>query len=501
MKLLPNILIVDDNLINLHYLEVLTSKMEINLVKALSGEEALEITQGMVLALAILDVMMPGMNGYELAQKLNQERSGEKVPIIFITAKHVNDEDEYKGYNSGAVDYIFKPVNSKVLLGKIEVFINLFEQKQTIARQVELLEKSAEKLIKNNDVLRKREEKLKREQQFSSALLQSIPGIFYLYTYPEMRLVTWNKQHESTFGYEASEMKNKHVLEWHHPETHEAVMKSFEALNETGKVTIEAMLMTKDRRAIPFILNALKFERDGRFYLIGVGIDITERKAIEEELNSSLEQLHKLTQYINQVRENERIAISRDLHDDLGQALTAVKIDLGFIRQNVDSPETATRISKVSNLVGDTIKTVQRITSQLRPDIIEDLGLVAAIDWHSNEFSQRTGIKVFCDMDISIELPPEPSLIIYRIVQESLTNIARHSKATTVEIKLARNEENVILWIGDNGIGITDLQRTAKNSFGLISMKERADSMGGTFSIGNNTNRGTVITLSIPFKN
>ncbi|MFN8134062.1 MAG: response regulator [Bacteroidales bacterium] len=161
MKLLLYILIVDDNLINLHYLEVLTGKMEINLVKALSGEEALEITQGMVLALAILDVMMPGMNGYELAQKLNQERSGEKVPIIFITAKHVNDEDEYKGYNSGAVDYIFKPVNSKVLLGKIEVFINLFEQKQTIARQVELLEKSAEKLIRNNDVLRKREKKLK----------------------------------------------------------------------------------------------------------------------------------------------------------------------------------------------------------------------------------------------------------------------------------------------------------------------------------------------------
>ncbi|MFN8134063.1 MAG: histidine kinase dimerization/phosphoacceptor domain-containing protein [Bacteroidales bacterium] len=124
------------------------------------------------------------------------------------------------------------------------------------------------------------------------------------------------------------------------------MMKSFEALNETGKVTIEAMLMTKDRRAIPFILNALKFERDGRFYLIGVGIDITERKAIEEELNSSLEQLHKLTQYINQVRENERIAISRDLHDDLGQALTAVKVDLGFIRQNVDSPSCYTRISK-----------------------------------------------------------------------------------------------------------------------------------------------------------
>lgn len=501
MKHLPNILIVDDNQINLTYLEVVISKMKVNLVKALSGAEALEKSQNKDLALAILDVMMPGMNGYELAQKLNQERSGEKVPVIFITAKHVNEEDEFQGYNSGAVDYIFKPVSNQVLLGKIKVFLDLFEQKQTIARQVELLKNSAAKLIRSNDALRKREEKLKREQQFSSALLQSIPGIFYLYTYPEMRMVTWNKQHEIIFGYEASEMKNKHVLEWHHPETHDAVMKSLESLTETGKASIEALLMTKDKRAIPFILNTLKFERDGRFYLIGVGTDITERKAMEEELNSSLQQLHKLTQYINQVRENERIAISRDLHDDLGQSLTAVKIDLGFIRQNVDVPEIASRIAKVSDLVGDTIKTVQRITSQLRPDIIEDLGLVAAIDWHSNEFSQRTGIKVFCDMDNTIELSPEPSLIVYRIVQESLTNIARHSKASTVEIKLARNEENVILWIGDNGIGITDLQRTAKNSFGLISMKERADSMGGTFSIGNNTNRGTVITLSIPFKN
>jgi len=222
---------------------------------------------------------------------------------------------------------------------------------------------------------------------------------------------------------------------------------------------------------------------------------------IEEELQSSLEQLHKLTQYINQVRENERIAISRDLHDDLGQALTAVKIDLGIIRQNVAAPEIASRISKVSNLVGDTIKTVQRITSQLRPDIIEDLGLVAAIDWHSNEFSQRTGINVFCDMDTSIELPPESSIIIYRIVQESLTNVARHSKASTVEIKLAKKEGNVILYIDDNGIGITDVQRTAKNAFGLISMKERADSMGGTFSISNNNDKGTVITLSIPYIN
>ena len=135
MKHLPNILIVDDNQINLTYLEVVISKMKVNLIKALSGAEALEKSQNKDLALAILDVMMPGMNGYELAQKLNQERSGEKVPVIFITAKHVNEEDEFQGYNSGAVDYIFKPVSNQVLLGKIKVFLDLFGQKQTIARQ------------------------------------------------------------------------------------------------------------------------------------------------------------------------------------------------------------------------------------------------------------------------------------------------------------------------------------------------------------------------------
>jgi len=501
MKQLPNILIVDDNEISLAYLEATIPKTEVNLISALSGQEALDNTYGIELALAILDEMMPGMSGYELAFKLNEGRTVEKVPVIFITAKHVDEADESKGYTLGAVDYIFKPVNSQVLISKIKVFLDLFEQKQTITRQVELLKTSATKLIRTNDALRKREEKLKREQLFSSALLQSIPGIFFLYSYPEMRMVTWNKQHESIFGFEASEMKDRHVLEWHHPETHDAVTKSLESFLDTGNATVEALLLTKDKRAIPFILNAVKFERDGRFYLIGVGTDITQRKAVEEELSNSLEQLHKLTQYINQVREIERIAISRDLHDDLGQALTAVKIDLGLIRQNVAAPEIASKISKVSDMVGDTIKTVQRITSQLRPDIIEDLGLVAAIDWHSNEFSERTGIKVFCDMDITIDLPPEPSLIIYRIVQESLTNVARHSKASKVEMKLTKKEENVILCIGDNGIGITDLQRTAKNAFGLISMKERADSMGGTFNIGNNKGKGTIITLSIPYIN
>jgi signal transduction histidine kinase len=360
MNLQPTILIVDDNHENLVYLKYVTFKLNVNIIQAHSGYKALEKTRGKALALAIIDVQMPGMNGYELALKLNEDRLDDKVPVIFLTASHINEMEEFKGYSSGAVDYIFKPVTNHILLSKITVFLNLFEQKLTILQNTEKL------------------------------------------------------------------------------------------------------------------------------------------KETTEELKSSLLQLQQLSQYIEQVRENERIAISRELHDDLGQSLTAVKIDLGIIKQKITDNEIILRINKVTTLVGDTIKTVQRITSQLRPDIIDDLGLEAAIDWYANEFAQRMGIKVFLDMDSSIELSPDASLIVFRIMQESLTNVARHSKATRVDIVLSKSEENILLSITDNGIGISEKQRNAKDSFGLISMKERSASLHGTFDISNSNGSGTVIKLWIP---
>jgi PAS domain S-box-containing protein len=628
MNLQPTILIVDDNQENLVYLKYIIIKLNVKVIQALSGYEALEKTKGIGLALAIIDVQMPVMNGYELALKLNEDRLDDKVPVIFLTANHVNELEEFKGYSYGAVDYIFKPVTSHILLSKITVFLNLYEQKLTILRNSELLKENAEELSRTNEALQKREEKLRQEQLFTTALLNSIPGIFYLYTYPELKMVTWNKQHETLFGYDASEMKGRHVLEWHQPESRDAVIKSLENFLESGQATVEAMLLAKDGHSIPFLLTAVKFESNGQDFLIGIGTDvaqrkqaeqalleseatltkaqqiahlgnweldnrtqtlqwsdetyrifgyepytvqpsmelfyssmypddapymqrafsdawdfgtpfsqdhrlvlpggevrfvheqaeimfdnagkpqkwvgtiqdITERKRIEEELKSSLEQLQQLSQYIEQVRENERIAISRELHDDLGQALTAVKIDLGIIKHKISDEEVVLKINKVTALVGDTIKTVQRLTSQLRPEIIDDLGLEAAIEWYTNEFSERTAIEISLDMDTVNSISSGDSLIIFRILQESLTNIARHSKATRVDIKLSINEDFIGLRISDNGIGITEEQRNCKHAFGLISMKERAASLGGTFDISSKNGNGTIIRLLIPVK-
>jgi two-component system sensor histidine kinase UhpB len=243
------------------------------------------------------------------------------------------------------------------------------------------------------------------------------------------------------------------------------------------------------------------FEENKIISLEGFLSDITDRKKAEEELNTSLEQLHHVAQHIEEVRENERLAISRELHDDIGQALTAVKIDLATIKQSVTDMATVLKINKASALVSDTIKTVQRITSQLRPQIIDDLGLETAIEWYTKEFEQRNRVKINLDIESDIIITPEASLIIFRIMQEALTNIARYSEATTVKIRLSKKGDNIDFSISDNGIGITEDKINTKKSFGIISMKERAASLGGTLKISREDNNFTVINLIFPLNN
>jgi PAS domain S-box-containing protein len=281
------------------------------------------------------------------------------------------------------------------------------------------------------------------------------------------------------------------------------VMKSIgDALNKKNSFTVEYRIVSAQSE-IKWIWGRGKgvFEENKIIALEGFFSDITDKKKAEEELKSSLEQLHHLAQHIEEVRENERLAISRELHDDLGQALTAVKIDLATIKQNVTDMATVLKINRASALVSDTIKTVQRLTSQLRPQIINDLGLGTAIEWYTKEFEQRNRVKIYLDMDSDITIAPEASLIIFRIMQEALTNIARYSEATSVKIMLSKKGDNIDFSISDNGIGITEDKLYSKNSFGIISMKERAASLGGTLKIYREDNHFTVINLIFPLNN
>ncbi len=620
----PAILFVDEKKEYTELISTLQQRMNVTVIQAVSNQDALIKSHSIDLALAIIDVRLPSGAAFDLAVELNENRETNKVPILFLTANYLEPE-ENKDYSSILIDFMVKPFSNQLILNKIKVFVDLFEQKQANRRNAELLFKLDETLTKAIKNLEEREQKSLTDQLFNQALIDSIPGIFYLYTYPDLRMVKWNKQHETLFGFEPEEMEGRHVLEWHLPENHHAVIQSLNGFMDTGQAGVETNLLAKDGHSIPFLLTGIKFEIQGQNYLIGVGTDvseqkrteealrhskeiltraqqlahmgsweydplnnrmtcsdetfrifgflpgevvpsldviysmihqddyqllmdrinevkklytplnvdlrivnangeqryinaqaglsfalggspikwiglvqdITERKITEKELQKSLEQLHQLSNHIEQARENERLNIARELHDDLGQALTAVKIDLEIIKQNSSDSIMKEQLEEVKMMVGDSIRTVQRITSQLRPEIIDDLGLEAAIDWYTKDYMKRYHIEISLDIEKEISISSNDSLPLFRIMQESLTNIARHSGANQIKISLNTHGDSNQFIVLDNGVGISEDMIHSKNSFGIIGMRERAASLGGNFDIFAD-DFGTKMIVSFP---
>ena len=236
--------------------------------------------------------------------------------------------------------------------------------------------------------------------------------------------------------------------------------------------------------------------------LLSSASDITESLRLKKELEESNKRLSSLTEHIQDLRENERAILARDIHDDLGQALTALKIDL-FSAKKKTEPKNTSLISKLESaidLANYSIKSVQNITSELRPGLIDDLGVLPAIEWYANQFTERSGIKVKCSIKISEEDIAQLNKInLFRIVQEAFTNILRHSEADKVTLKFFKKEESIVLTITDNGKGISTKSKEGINSFGLMSMRERAEYLKGNISVNARKKGGTEVKLIVPF--
>jgi signal transduction histidine kinase len=226
---------------------------------------------------------------------------------------------------------------------------------------------------------------------------------------------------------------------------------------------------------------------------------IMAKKTIENE--ESQEQFRSLSAYLQEVREEERKSIAREIHDELGQALTTMKLELSLLREEVLHDVTAAtqRIQSLAGTVDETIHSVKQIITKLRPGLLDDLGLTAAIEWQANEFQRRTGVvcEVLTDPDEK-KIHPEISTAMFRIFQETLTNITRHSGATRIRVILTQTEDAVELQVHDNGRGITDEEIHNPKSFGMIGMRERAQYLQGAVEIKGEPNIGTTITVRFP---
>jgi signal transduction histidine kinase len=234
--------------------------------------------------------------------------------------------------------------------------------------------------------------------------------------------------------------------------------------------------------------------------LVQVAEVAIENARLLEAERTAQEQLRNLTRYLHAVREVERTDIAREIHDELGQALTALKMDLSWLAKRLpDEPMVRQRAAATTQLINSTIQTVQHIATELRPGLLDDLGLVPALEWQAHEFSERTGIDCQLDLDeLTVSLGRERDTAVFRIFQETLTNIARHAGATLVEIELKESPEGLILTVQDNGRGITQAQLAAPTSLGLLGMRERARSWGGKVTFADRSGGGTQVSLYLP---
>jgi PAS domain S-box-containing protein len=243
------------------------------------------------------------------------------------------------------------------------------------------------------------------------------------------------------------------------------------------------------------------YDRDGRIIgHFGIQRDVTDRRQAENEVLRSRQELRDLTARLQMVREEERTALAREVHDELGQALTGLKIDLAWLKPRVaDRPALAERVQSIIVRIDGAMDTVRRIATDLRPSVLDDLGLVAAVEWQTQEFGRSTGITVQLEVQACYpELDQVCATTAFRILQETLTNVARHAHATRVNIDLRVSVEELRLEVRDNGRGISEAELASPRSLGLIGSRERALACGGELVIRGVRNQGTTVLLKIP---
>ncbi len=244
-------------------------------------------------------------------------------------------------------------------------------------------------------------------------------------------------------------------------------------------------------------LNPLRLARRRAICLIAS--DLSETKRAEQELRASSEQLRGLAAHLLTIREEERARISREVHDELGQSLTAVKMDLAWLAARVPqkNAQMLERIRSTRQMADNIIQSVRRISTELRPAVL-DLGLAAAVEWQVQEFQIRSGIQCTVRLLTREVIESNASTAMFRIFQETLTNVARHASATRAEVVLEKQRDRLVLLIRDNGRGFDQAVPSRSKSLGLLGMRERAAILGGRVSISSAPGKGTTVTAWIP---
>ncbi len=518
MKDRVNILMVDDQPAKLLSYEVMLGELEENLIKATSAKQALELLLKNDVAVVLMDVSMPEVDGFELANMIRQHPRFQKTAIIFISAVHLTDVDRLKGYKQGAVDYISVPVIPELLRAKVSVFSELHRktrQLQTLNRELERrVEERTEELEKRSQTLQQLNRELARKNQELDAIIHTAPDIIFSRQADGSRDYISDRFYDYT-GADSGSANGFGWLDYVHPDDKEHAMAHWLRCVESG-ANYEAEYRIHSRHGAYrwFRARALPI-RDPKGEIVkwyGTCSDIHDSKMLEQSIRDSaagLEkmvdertaELRRLSVRLLSMQDEERRRIARDLHDGLGQELAVAKMVLGKSLAPNSKPGEKQVASEASEIIDRAIQQVRSMSHLLHPPLLDEVGLLSALSWYMEGLTKRSGIETSFEVQPDFpRLAPELETAIFRIVQEALTNVFKHSEARKVWINLSRRDSQTIVSVRDDGKGIkkrtADLQPDSIG-IGLGGMRQRAKEFGGELRLCN-AQPGTLVELVIP---
>jgi len=514
-----NILMVDDQPAKLLSYEVILGELGENLIKATSGKEALEYLLKNDIAVVLMDVSMPELDGFELADMIRQHPRFKGTAIIFISAVYMTDMDRLRGYERGAVDYISVPVIPELLRAKVSVFAELHRktrelkilnaelEKRVAERTAQLEEKAATLLGLNSELARKHQE--------LDAILHTAPDIIFSRQADGSRDYISDRFYEYT-GAPAGSANGFGWLDYLHPDdVQESMAQWMRCVQSTQKYESEYRIRAKDGQYRWFRARALPI-RDiagGIIKWYGTCSDIHDSKLQEQAIRDNAIQLEKivdertvalrrLSVRLITMQDDERRRIARELHDGLGQELAAAKMMVDGILQGRQNGLKKQIAVEVSDTINRAIQQVRSLSHLLHPPLLDEVGLLSALRWYVEGLTKRSGIDTSLDVTPSDfpRLAPAMETAIFRIIQEALTNVYRHSDARKAWVALAEKDGVVLVTIRDDGKGIENSiarQNPGSIGIGIGGMSQRAREFGGELRL-TNANPGTLVELIIP---
>jgi PAS domain S-box-containing protein len=514
-----NILMVDDQPAKLLSYEVMLGGMGENLIKATSAKEALEVLLKTDVAVVLMDVSMPELDGFQLAAMIRQHPRFQRTAIIFVSAVHLTDVDQLRGYEHGAVDYISVPVVAELLRAKVRVFADLHRK----TRQLEILNRDleqrvlerTEELAGKAELLLQLNVELMGKNQELDAIIHTAPDIIFSRKADGSRDYISDRFYDYT-GAPPGSANGFGWLDYVHPEDKDKAMADWMRCVESGtNYEAEYRLQSRDGDYRWFRARALPIRANGkivRWY--GTCSDIQDSKLVEQQIRDSAAELEKmvdrrtdelrrLSVRLMTMQDQERRRLARDLHDGLGQELAVAKMVLDRMILQTSSPEPPEEAwTQASSIIDKAIQQVRTISHLLHPPLLDEVGLLSALAWYVEGLAKRSGIEA------SLEVPPgefprlgaEVETAVFRIVQEALTNVFRHSEASKVWITLTQREGTIVVAVRDDGKGIgRKIEELQPDSVGvgIGGMKQRAKEFGGELRLSN-VHPGTLVELIIP---